>query len=168
MLETLLSVKPKTTLTAGAPEGITRAQVADWPTAVDGEHWLVTVPLIVAKADVNTIPVSAVVSMMVLCLEREGLSRVTLSPRLSPWAIGKDRLVQSISQFPAGRVIVHDEDTAGDVVVSLRTALETLNWTVAGMLTFAVSRFCATTIVARLRFKATIAMMRRVFLLIDF
>src|SRR5438309_5739984 len=118
-----------------------RAQVADWPTAVEGEHWLVVVPLVVAKADVNTIPVSAVVSMMVLCLEGDGLSSVTLNPRLSPWAIGKDRLVQSISQVPACRVIIHDEDTAGDEVVSLRTALETLNWTVPGMLTFAVSRF---------------------------
>src|SRR5439155_25722927 len=130
----LLSVKPKTTLTAGAPEGITRAQVADWPIAVDGEHWLVTVPLVVAKADVNTIPVSAVVSMMVLCLEGEGLSSVTLNPRLSPWAIGKDRFVQSIIQVSVCRVIVHDEDTAGELLVSVRTALETLNWTVAGIL----------------------------------
>ena len=125
-------------------------------------------PLVVAKADVNTIPVSAVVSVIVLCLEGEGLSSVTLRPRLSPWAIGKDRLVQSISQIPAWRVIVHDEDTAGDDVVSLRTALDTLNWTVAGMLTLAVSRFWATTIVTRLRFNASMAMMRRVFLLIDF
>ena len=126
------------------------------------------VPEVVANADVNTIPVSAVVSVIVLCLEGEGLSSVTLSPRLSPWAMGKDRLVQSIIQVPADRVTGQLDDTAGEVVVSLRTALETLNWTVAGMLTFAVSRFWATTIVARLRFKATIAMMRRVFLLIDF
>ena len=125
-------------------------------------------PEVVANADVNTIPVSAVVSVIVLCLEGEGLSSVTLSPRLSPWAMGKDRLVQSIIQVPADRVTGQLDDTAGELVVSLRTALETLNWTVAGMLTFTVSRFCATTIVARLRFKATIAMMRRVFLLIDF
>ena len=125
-------------------------------------------PEVVANADVNTIPVSAVVSVIVLCLEGEGLSSVTLNPRLSPWAIGNDRLVQSIIQVPADRVTGQLDDTAGEVVVSLRTALETLNWTVAGMLTFAVSRFWATTIVARLRFKATIAIMRRVFLLIDF
>ena len=126
------------------------------------------VPEVVANADVNTIPVSAVVSVIVLCLEGEGLSSVTLSPRLSPWAMGKDRLVQSSIQVPADRVTGQLDDTAGDAVVSLRTALETLNWTVAGMLTFAVSRFWATTIVARLRFKATMAMMRRVFLLIEF
>ena len=124
-------------------------------------------PEVVANADVNTIPVSAVVSVIMLCLEGEGLSSVTLSPRLSPCAIGKDRFVQSIIQVPADRVTGQLDDTAGEVVVSLRSALETLNWTVAGMLTFAVSRFWATTIVARLRFKATIAIMRRVFLLID-
>ena len=118
-----------------------RAQVADWAIAVDGEHWFVVVPEVVAKADVNTIPVSAVVSVIVLCLEGEGLSTVILRPRLSPWAIGKDRLVQSIIQLAAGRVTGQLEDTAGDVVVSLRTALDSLNWIVGGILTFAVKRF---------------------------
>ena len=84
VVETLLSTKPKTTLTAGEPEGMTRAQLADWALAIGGEHWLVVVPVVVAKAEVKTIPVSGVDIRIVLCREGEGLSRVMLSPRLSP------------------------------------------------------------------------------------
>ena len=141
LVDMLLSVNPKMTLTAGVPDGMRTAQLADWPLAVEGEHWFVVVPEVVAKADVNTIPVSSVLMLIVLCLEGEGLSTVMLNPRLSPWAIGKDRLVQSIIQLPAGRVTGQLEDTAGDVVVSLRTALDSLNWIVGGILTFAVKRF---------------------------